>query len=339
MITASPWERALLSPEVLQLSIVFLAALAVGGVVYVLVMPYLSGERKASKRVATVSAARSSQRGGTGKEITNTRKQEVQKTIKELEARQKSKKKVSLAMRLARAGLDVPPRSFYMACVVSGVVLGLVAFLTGSSPLVSGVAALVGAFGLPRWLLAFLAVRRQKKFNEEFANAIDVIVRGVKSGLPLNDCLKIIARETAEPVRSEFQALVEQQSIGVPLVSAFERMYDRIPVAEVNYFGIVIAIQQQSGGNLAEALGNLSAVLRDRARLRGKVAAFSAEAKTSAAIIGALPPIVMLAVYISTPDYISLLWTHPTGHILLAGSGFWMLCGVLIMRKMINFDY
>ncbi len=173
----------------------------------------------------------------------------------------------------------------------------------------------------------------------DFANAIDIIVRGVKSGLPLNDCLQIIAAETPEPVKGEFRDLVEQQSIGVTLAKAFDRMYDRIPLQEVNFFSIVVAIQQQTGGNLAEALGNLSQVLRDRRKLQGKVAAFSAEAKTSAAIIGALPPTVMLMVYLSTPDYIGLLWTEKLGQVMLAGSAIWMLIGVLVMRKMINFDY
>lgn len=329
----------MLDPQILQLSIIFLAALAVGGVVYVLVMPYLSGERKAEKRVATVSTLRNTQRAGLAKEQTSTRKQEVQKTIKDLEEKQKAKKKVTLAGRLARAGLDVPPRSFYLASAGMGIALGVVLLATGTSPIISAIAALVGAFAFPRWLLNHMGKRRQKKFVSEFANAIDVIVRGVKSGLPLNDCLQIIAKETAEPVRSEFQAVVEQQSVGIPLSKAFQRMHDRVPLQEVNFFGIVIAIQQQTGGNLAEALGNLSAVLRDRAKLFGKVQAFSAEAKASAMIIGALPPVVMLAVYISTPDYIALLWTTPLGNTLLFASGFWMLCGVLVMRKMINFDF
>lgn len=330
----------MLDPEILQLAVIFLAALAVGGLVYVLVMPYLSGEKKADKRVATVATARGVQRtGAAAKEQANTRKQDVQKTLKDLEEKQKAKQKVTLASRLARAGLDVPTKSFYIASAIMGLVIGGLVLVTGSSPIVSLGAALIGSLGLPRWLLNFMGKRRQKKFINEFANAIDVIVRGVKSGLPLNDCLQIIAKETAEPVRSEFQALVEQQSVGIPLVKAFERMHDRVPLQEVNFFGIVISIQQQTGGNLAEALGNLSAVLRERAKLHGKVQAFSAEAKASAAIIGSLPPIVMLLVYLSTPDYISLLWTHHMGQMLLAVSGFWMTCGILVMRKMINFDY
>lgn len=330
----------LLDPQIVQLSIIVLASLAVGGIVYVLVTPFLTDERKASKRMAAVKEGQKVGAVSSGiPEVMNTRKKQVQETLKELEAKQKSKKKITLAMRLGRAGLDVPTRSFYIASMVSGLLIGCVVFITGSSLLVSLTSVAVGALGFPRWSLAFMAKRRQKRFLGEFANAIDVIVRGVKSGLPLNDCLGIIARETPDPVCGEFQDLVDQQQVGVPLSKAFERMIDRIPLAEVNFFAIVVSIQQQTGGNLAEALGNLSAVLRDRQRLQTKVATFSAEAKTSAAIIGALPPSVMLLVYMSTPDYISLLWTEPQGKLMLACSAIWMFIGVLVMRKMINFDY
>lgn len=330
----------MLDHQLLQIAIVFLAALSVGGIVYVLVFPYVSGEKKADKRVTSVARGQQAQRGrGHSDDALSTRKKEVQETIKQLEARQKSKQKVTLRTRLLRAGLDVPPMSFWLASAVTGVAIGLVVLITGSSPLVSLIAGFVGALGFPRWLLGFMAKRRQAKFIREFANAIDIIVRGVKSGLPLNDCLQIIAAETPEPVKGEFQDLVEQQSVGIPLAKAFERMYDRIPIQEVNFFAIVVAIQQQTGGNLAEALGNLSQVLRERRKLQGKVQAFSAEAKTSAAIIGALPPAVMLLVYMTTPDYIALLWTEKLGQLMLAASAVWMLIGVFVMRKMINFDY
>ena len=177
------------------------------------------------------------------------------------------------------------------------------------------------------------------RFLTEFANAIDIIVRGIRSGLPLTDCMEIIATESPEPVRSEFVELVEQQRIGIPLPRAFERLCERMPLQEVSFFAIVIAIQSQTGGNLAEALTNLSGVLRDRYKMQAKVKALSAEAKASAMIIGALPPTVMAAVYAISPDYISLLWTEKTGQFMLMAAGLWMLIGILTMRKMINFDF
>ncbi|MCG8560916.1 MAG: type II secretion system F family protein [Hyphomicrobiales bacterium] len=325
--------------QLLQLAVVFLAALAVGGIVYVLVFPYISGEKKAEKRRSSVATRQSASRARAANDVLSTRKKEVQETIKELEAKQKSKKKATLQVRLTRAGLNVPVRSYWLASLMLGAGVGLVVFVTGSPAVVSVAAGFAAAMGIPRWLLAYMTKRRQKKFLIEFANAIDIIVRGVKSGLPLNDCLQIIAAETPEPVKSEFEDLVEQQRVGVPLSKAFDRMYERVPLQEVNFFSIVIAIQQKVGGNLAEALGNLSQVLRERQKLHGKVQAFSAEAKSSAAIIGALPPLVMLVIYITTPDYIELLWTEQLGQVMLAGSAIWMLMGVLVMRKMINFDY
>jgi tight adherence protein B len=197
----------------------------------------------------------------------------------------------------------------------------------------------VGVFGLPRWIVGRMTRRRQNKFIDEFANAIDVIVRGVKSGLPLPECLAIIARESPQPVSGEFNELVEQQRVGVTMQEAFERMMTRMPLAEVRFFAIVVSIQQQAGGNLSEVLNNLSGVLRDRKRLQAKVRALSAEAKASAAVLGALPFVVMTLVYITTPDYIMLLWTTRFGKFLLACAAVWMSSGILVMRKMINFKY
>jgi tight adherence protein B len=314
-----------------------LAGTAVGGVVYVLLMPYMSGERKASKRVANL--AQGVQRRSAVPRSLQIRKQRVQDTIKNIEAKQKPKKRVQLRIRLIRAGLSMKPSTYYLLSCLTGVVGGFIVLVTGSSPLVSLLAAFACGFGLPRWILARMIKRRQAKFLLQFANSIDIIVRGIKSGLAFSDCMQIIARESPEPVRSEFADLVAQQKVGVPLSGAFERMFERMPLQEVNFFAIVIAIQNQIGGNLAEVLSNLAQVLRDRYRLEAKVRAFSAEAKASAIIIGALPPCVMLAVFFTSPGYISILWHDKLGNIMLIGGAIWMFIGVLVMRKMINFDY
>jgi len=187
--------------------------------------------------------------------------------------------------------------------------------------------------------LLFLVSRRQKAFLEEFANAIDVIVRGVKSGLPVNDCLRIIANEAAEPVRTEFRDLVEGQKVGISLDQGLAKIYERMPLAEVNFFQIVLNIQQKSGGNLAEALGNLSKVLRERKKMRAKIQSVSQEAKSSAAIIGALPPGVAGVLYLAAPEYLMPLFVTTTGHMIIVGGLMWMMIGVLVMRKMINFNF
>jgi tight adherence protein B len=192
---------------------------------------------------------------------------------------------------------------------------------------------------LPRWILSHLKKRREKKFINAFPDAVDVIVRGIKAGLPLLDSLKVIVYDSPEPIKSEFRTIIETQTIGIPLGEACGKLYEGIPIPEANFFGIVISIQQKSGGNLSEALGNLSKVLRDRKKMRAKITAMSMEAKASAAIIGSLPIAVMALVYITSPDYIILLFTTSLGNMMLGASAIWMLAGVLVMKKMINFDF
>ena len=330
----------MLSLEFAPLAAMVLAGIAVGGVVYVLMIPYISGERTASKRVGNLAQGqRTAHRRAAMPRSLQIRKQQVQDAIKEIEAKQKPKKRVRLRIRLIRAGLSMKPRTYYLWSALAGVVGGLIVLVTGSSPLVSLLAAFACGFGLPRWALARMTKRRQAQFLNEFANAIDIIVRGIKSGLAFSECMQIIARESPEPVRSEFTDLLEQQKVGVPLSRAFERMYERMPLQEVNFFAIVIAVQAQIGGNLSEVLSNLVQVLRDRYRVQAKVRAFSAEAKASAVIIGSLTPCVILAMFLTSPDYISILWHDKLGNIMLIGSAIWMFIGVLVMRKMINFEY
>ena len=330
------------SNDLLLMGLLLMAALSIGAVVYLLVNPYLSGERRADKRIQGVTESRSARLAIRNQaDAVQNRRRQVTETLQELEQREKAREKVTMRLRLQRAGLDISPRSFWIASMASGVLLGAVIWLSAPNLpfIVPLLGAFVGAFGLPRWLVARLIKRRQNKFIDEFANAIDVIVRGVKSGLPLPECLGIIARESPQPISGEFTEVVEQQRVGVPLAETFERMMTRMPLAEVRFFAIVISIQQQAGGNLSEVLGNLSGVLRDRKRLQAKVRALSAEAKASAAVLGALPFVVMILVYITTPAYITLLWTTRFGQFLLVCAAVWMMSGILVMRKMINFKY
>lgn len=328
------------SPAVVQLALFAMIAIALGGVGYVAAAPFLSGERRVARRLNTVtSRSKATQPRGKAADPANKKKQ-VQETLKEIEDKRKQlKKRATLKQLIGQAGLDIPVRTYFVASAGFGLVIALlVAVLSGS--LVLGLIAAFGAgLGAPRWVLSFLRKRRQKKFIDEFANAIDIIVRGVKAGLPLNDTIRVIASESAEPVRSEFYEIVESQAFGRPLSEGLDRMYERMPLAEVNFLAIVIAIQSQSGGNLAEALSNLSKVLRDRKKLKAKIQAMSQEAKASAAIIAALPLVVMILVYLTTPAYIALLWQEELGNIMLVGCALWMSCGVLVMRKMINFDF
>jgi tight adherence protein B len=226
-----------------------------------------------------------------------------------------------------------------MICGILACVAAALAILTHQTPLVIALAVFVVGLGLPRWVLGFLTARRKKKFTEHFANAIDVIVRSVRSGLPTNEALRIVARESPDPVGSEFHNLVESLKVGVTLEQAMKRMMESMPTAEVGFFAIVMTIQSKSGGNLSEALSNLSFVLRDRKRLQGKIKAMSSEAKASAMIIGSLPPAVMGMIYVTTPAYIGKLFSERAGNLMLAGCVIWMGIGILVMRKMINFKH
>jgi tight adherence protein B len=320
------------------LALAFLASAAIGGIAWVFLYPLLSGERKVQSRRASVAKAEPVAARQTQKEQ-RSRREQVEGTLKEVEARRAKDSKVSLSTRLTQAGLDWEPRKFMIVSGILAVVAFAAAMLAGGGPLGAIGMAFAAGFGLPRWMLSFLKKRREKAFLRALPDAVDVIVRGIKAGLPLFESLKVVAADSPEPLRSEFLAIIETQAIGMPLGEACGRLFERMPVPEANFFGIVIAIQQKSGGNLSEALGNLSKVLRDRKKMAEKIQAMSMEAKASAGIIGSLPPIVMLLVYLTTPDYISLLWTHPTGQLMLVGCVTWMSIGILVMKKMINFDF
>ena len=319
------------------LAAILLATLAAGGVAYVFVYPLLSGEKRAEKRHKALVGEATPRRGVDRLQGVNRRDQ-VAQSLKEIEAREKARDKVTLETRIAQAGLTWSKQRFFLTSAVIGFLLGAVLFVV-SSPYVALGGLFVGAFGVPRWLLGNLKKRRIKKFLIELPNAMDVIVRGLRAGLPLADCMRVIANEAGEPVRSEFRAIVESQALGISVGDAAAKMFERVPVAEANFFGIVIQIQQKSGGNLSEVLGNLSKVLRDRKKMDGKIKAMSSEAKASAGIIACLPFAVALLTWLSSPSYIELLWTTQAGKIGLAVSALWMAAGVAVMKKMIAFDF
>lgn len=323
------------STQTLMMAI--LASVAVGGLAWVFIYPLLTGERNVERRVANAAQTQAVQRKVRGSQ--KSRREQIEESLKDLELRQRKNARPTLSQRIAQAGLSWSMRQYILISAAMGIVTFGVVFgmRLGVIPALGfGFAA---GFGLPFWMLSYLKKRREAKFLAVFPDAVDVIVRGIKSGLPLLDSLKMIAAESQEPVRSEFKAIIETQAIGMPIGEACGKLYERMPLPEANFFGIVVSIQQRAGGNLSEALGNLSKVLRERKKMKAKIQAMSMEAKASAAIIGSLPPVVMGLVWITSPNYIELLWTHPTGQLMLAGSAMWMATGVFVMKKMINFDF
>jgi tight adherence protein B len=316
----------------------FLVAVAIGGVAWVFIYPIISGERNAERRMASVARAEPMAARPT-RGAQKSRREQVEGTLKDIELRQRTTKRVPLAIRITQAGLSWSTRRFLLTAGALGIGAFLLVLPTGAGLLAAIGFAFAAGGGLPLWLLSFLKKRREARFLDVFPDAVDVIVRGIKAGLPLLDNFKVIAADAEEPVRSEFRTIIETQTVGLPLGEACLKLYERMPVAEANFFGIVISVHQRAGGNLSEALSNLSRVLRDRKRMKAKIQAMSMEAKASATIIGALPIAVMALVYFTSPQYIELLWTTSMGHVMLAGSMLWMATGILVMRKMINFNF
>ncbi|MEQ1619127.1 MAG: type II secretion system F family protein [Terricaulis sp.] len=295
----------------------------------------------ASKRVKAMAGGRGGDRRKQPVDsATLKRKHTTQEALKELAQNEKQSRKRRFSVKglLAQAGLNTPPTTFWIISGIVGVALGIAGIFV-QGPIGAAMGFFIGFLGLPRWGLGMMVAGRQKKFGNQLADAIDVIVRGVKSGLPLGQCLRIIAQESPEPLRAEFQTLCDAQAMGVPLDQSMQRMYDNMPLPEVNFFNIVLVIQQKTGGNLSESLGNLSSVLRARKLMKEKVKALSAEASASAMIIGSLPVVVGSMVWFTRPEYISILFTDPTGHLILMACAALMSTGIFVMQKMVNFKF
>ncbi|ANH06292.1 MULTISPECIES: type II secretion system F family protein [Shinella] len=331
--------------DITIVAIFALAAFSTAGLAYGLLFSRIEAAKKTESRMRRVQAAETDQ--GKAKaardrmQELSKRRKSVQDSLKDLEKKQQEQTKrvaTTLKAKLVQAGLSISITQFYLLSAAAGIFVFLLALLAGSGLLVSVGAAFIAGVGLPRWVVGYLVKRRLNKFLEEFPNSLDVMTRSIKSGLPLTDALRLIAAEGQEPVRTEFRRLVEAQQVGLSVPEACARMFTNIPLQEVNFFAIVIAIQSQAGGNLSEALGNLSRVLRERRKMRAKVNALSMEAKASAAIIGALPFIVAFLVYLTSPNYIMILFQDPRGHLILGISAVWMTIGIVVMRNMINFD-
>lgn len=266
------------------------------------------------------------------------RRKQIMLQLQESE-RAERKARVSLSAKLKQAGLSTKVSTFWIISGVLGAVAFLFPLLFGLNLLVGLGAAVIFGLGLPRWVVGFLGAGRRKKFSSHFADAVDVIVRGIKSGLPVHDCFRIIARESPAPLGPEFQRLVEGIGVGLTVAQALDKMYERMPTPELKFFAIVMAIQQKTGGNLAEALNNLSVVLRARKMMGEKIKALSSEATASAGIIGSLPPAVMILVSLTTPAYMARLFTDPRGQFMLLIAVAMMGFGVFVMKKMISFKF
>jgi tight adherence protein B len=300
-------------------------------VVLVIAYPLIAGGDKTEKRKNALTGGRAPR-----VEQDSQRRKNVAESLKALD--QRTKKKISIEGKLAQSGLAWSRNQFFVFSAVCAAIVFFIFLLISLSLPLSLLGLLIGGVGIPNWYLSHRKKKRLNSFIEAFPSGLDIIIRGVKAGLPLGECLKIIANESPEPLKSEFRQIIEAQQMGMTLSEATQRMAERTPCAESNFFSIALAVQHKSGGNISETLANLSRVLRERKKMKMKIKAMSTEATASAGIIACMPPGVALMVYLSNPDYISLLWTTTTGQITLMISGMWMLFGVLVMKKMINFE-
>ena len=327
-----------------QLTLIILAAVlgfvVIAGLGFVLAGGNPAQERAVKRAQAlTGAAARDSRRVRPVQANTpEARRKQLLKSLKEQD-RQQKKARVNLANKLVQAGLSITVVQFWIAGGAFGLTVLVVLVMMRFNPLIALGLASASSLGLPLWVLDFLAKRRIKKFTAAFSDAMDIIVRGIKSGLPVHDCLKIIARETPEPLRSEFQRLVENIGMGMTLDQALEKLYEHMPTPEVRFFSIVMNIQQKTGGNLAEALNNLSQVLRSRKLMREKIKALSSEATASAMIIGSMPPGVIVLITVTTPSYMTPMFSDHRGWLMLGGGAIWMGLGIFVMARMINFKF
>ncbi|WP_269515380.1 type II secretion system F family protein [Brevundimonas subvibrioides] len=318
-----------------------LAFVTIGGLGWVFVGEDNSSDKAIKRAEGFTSGGNQTARAKAAKAEASTpeaRRKVIELQLKEAERRER-KARMTMKAKLKHAGMSLSIRTFWIISGCLAAVAFLVPLFLGLNVLVAlGIAVVVG-LGFPRWVVGFIGKSRLKKFSMEFANAVDIIVRGIQSGLPVHDCFKIIARESPSPVGPEFKILVEGLGVGLTLGQALDKMYDRVPTPELRFFSIVIAIQQKTGGNLGEALSNLTTVLRARRMMGEKIKALSSEAIASAGIIGSLPPVIMILVGLTSPAYMGLMFTDFRGHVMLLGAGMWMGLGILVMKQMISFKF
>ena len=244
----------------------------------------------------------------------------------------------TLREQLNRAGVRIDLRRYLALNAALALLAALFAWLAHLPPFAMLLLAAIVGVGLPKMVVSFLANRRTNRFTGQFAEALDVIVRGLRTGLPLGECITAIGNDMPAPLGPEFRLITENQRLGLSPKEALDRAVEHMPTADFKYFAIVLAIQQQTGGNLAETLAKLADLLRARKRMRDKIKSFSAEAKASAMIIGSLPIVVALLMLLVGRDYVMLLFTTDLGNLLVGIGVAMMTAGALVMRKMINFD-
>ena len=243
-----------------------------------------------------------------------------------------------LRKRLEQTGKEISLAKYAMISLGLALFVAVALTMRGMPFLLSLFLGLFVGIGLPHFVIGKMILRRIKKFNSNFPDAIELMVRGLRSGLPITETLGIVAAEISGPVGLEFRIVADKMKIGRTMEAALQDTADRLGTPEFQFFVITLAIQRETGGNLAETLSNLADVLRKRAQMRLKIRAMSSESKASAYIVGSLPFIVFGLVYMMNPTYMQNFFVDP--RLIVAGIGglVWMSIGGFIMAKMVNFE-
>lgn len=322
-------------------------AIIVGGVILatlalflVIVMSLSGDQRRASRRIAEVVQGSQSTKLSSSA-AANLRRSQYDTATPTIERLLKAvlPRPELLRQKLARTGTSMTIAHYAFMCVISGVAIGLVAsFLLNRSLPLSILSGIGSGFLLPHMLVGMLSRKRQKIFTDQFPEAIDLIIRGLRSGLPVIESINVVAREMEKPIGTEFTTVADAVKFGQTLEDALSDAIPRIDTAEFKFFVVALAVQRETGGNLAETLENLSDVLRKRRQMKKRIKAMASEPKASAWILGSLPFLMTGIIYFVNPGYVSQLFIDPRGHSLITAGLISQTTGILIMAKMIRFE-
>jgi tight adherence protein B len=300
-----------------------------------------ASNKKKERTLAVIKGTTSSETKVDEKDLQNKRRAEIAKKLKEAEDEEaggdKKKKSTPISLLLVQAGLSITPNQYWMYSIVLAMFTLIITSVMGMNPVAIIMLGITALLGVPRFVVRHITKRRQKKFLEEFSDALEAMVRLLKAGMPVSEAIAMAAKEYEGPVGEEMSRIYDAQKIGVSLPDAATEAARRMPLTEMQMFATGVTIQAQTGASLSEVFLNLAGVIRARFRLKRKVAALSAEAKASAMIIGCLPILVGSGLYFINKEYIMVLFTTTVGNVLLGFGIIWMGIGIFIMKAMINF--
>lgn len=262
----------------------------------------------------------------------------MQRALAELEALKRREGRFYLKRLLLSTGTNRSVARHLIVTLSFGLLCFLLLIAAQVTPILALILAVLAGVGLPILHLHYLAKRRMRVFADELPGALDLIVRGIRAGLPLLDCFQMVVDEWNEPLRGEFLRVTNDMDMGLNIRDALARLADRAPVPEVRLFAIVIALQAQSGGNLSEVLAGLAEMLREKGKLQAKIRSMTSEARTSALIIGSIPILLIGAISLLSPEFLKPLFEKETGNVILMLCGLWMMVGFLFMRAMMRVE-